>query len=122
MAEASRPSPAAQLTLRFSDAAALEEALQRQPGLTGPGALCLQVVKYYELGDLVQLTLEVGEERFGLRASVAWRRPGYIGVRFEPATAEENRSFARLKALVGSVAHAAASAPPVAESHKPFSE
>jgi hypothetical protein len=122
MAAASAPPLAAQLTLRFATTSDLALALRRRPGQAGLGALCVQVLKYYELGDTVLLTLEAGEERLAMQASVAWRRPGYIGLRFQPSTAEENRALVRLRTVVGQAALATPPGPPVEDSTKPFSE
>lgn len=119
---ATEPGVTSQLTLQFRDAPGLAAALRRHPGQAGLGALCIQVVKHYELGDLVQVTVELPEERLSVQGAVSWRRPGYIGVRLQPQSAEENRSFARLKTLVGSAAHGSPPGPPVEHPTKPFSE
>ena len=117
------PKVAAALHLKFADADALAEALQRYAGAHGAGGLCIQVTKYYELGDTVRLHLDFGEEPLDIHACVAWRRPGFIGVRLQPAGAPENRAFLVLKNLLGEKRHVQ-SAPPVDETAptKPFAD
>lgn len=112
---------AANLTLKFDDAEALADALRTYSGAHGSGGLCIQVVKYYELGDLVQLHLEYGEQPQRLHAVVAWRKPGFIGVRFDPRSAAESKTFVLLKRLMGETPRAGHSAPPV-DGTKPFAE
>ena len=122
MADTPGPSLAASIALKFTDASALAESLATYSGQHGSGGLCIQVLKYYELGDLVQLRLEFGEEPMSMRAVVAWRKPGYIGVRFQPQSAAENRSFTYLRQLLSGARNGTALPPPVAEGTKPFSE
>ena len=46
---------------------------------------------------MLELVIEVGKERFDLGATVAWIRPGAVGVRFSTVS-EEQRG--RLDAIV----------------------
>lgn len=116
------PGLAATLTLKFNDAEALAEALRVYSGAHGSGGLCIQVVKYYELGDAVRLSIDFVESTLDLHAVVAWRKPGYIGVRFDPRSSQEAKHFAFLKMLLGEAGKGAAVAPPVAPANKPFAE
>ena len=125
MADAPGSALAANLSLRFTDASALAAALRNFSGDQGSGGLCIQVVKYYELGDRVRLTLEAGEAPMEIHAVVAWRKPGYIGVRFEPSSAAEGRVFASLRRLMSEAAKqqaAAQPAGPLTTATKPFAE
>ena len=120
------PAHAATITLKFDDAQAFADALRSYSGEHGAGGLCIQVVKYYELGDQVQLFLDCGEAKpLPICGVVAWRKPGYVGVRFQPANAEENRTLVYVRRLLAEAQKAAANPPPVAEAAqptKPFSE
>jgi uncharacterized protein (TIGR02266 family) len=46
------------------------------------GGLCLRSQRPHAVGDVVQLSLDVENERFELKGSVQWSRAGVVGVRF----------------------------------------
>ena len=120
------PARAATITLKFESAQALGDALHAYSGEHGGGGLCIQVVKYYELGDLVQLHLDCGESApLPISGVIAWRKPGYVGVRFQPASAEENRTLQFARTLLAAAQKSAENPPPVEETvkvTKPFAE
>ncbi|MBS2030117.1 MAG: PilZ domain-containing protein [Deltaproteobacteria bacterium] len=123
MADSPTSGLAATITLKFTDSASLAESLATYSGQHGTGGLCIQVIKYYEIGDQLLVHLDFGEQPLPIRAVVAWRKPGYIGVRFQPATAEENKTFGFIRKLLGDSRNAAVGAPPpVADVTKPFAE
>src|SRR4051794_30722565 len=122
MADTPKSGLAAAITLKFTDADTLGEALRTYSGQHGMGGLCIQVVKYYELGDQLQLTVDYGAMALPIRGVVAWRKPGFIGVRFQPMSAAENKSLLFFRTLIGEAKAgppSAAPGPPVLDTTKP---
>ncbi len=112
----------AQLKVRFEGADSLADAVRSYSSNLGSGGLCLAVQKTYRPGDTVNLQLEADGKQLPIQAMVAWCRPGFIGVRFTPASAEHLETVRFVQTLLGdSKARPATSAAPV-RPIKPFSE
>jgi hypothetical protein len=113
----------AQLTVRFTGPDSLADAVRSYSANLGPGGLCLAVSRSYRPGDVVQLQLEAGGGALPIQAVVAWCRPGFIGVRFTPMTAQHQETLRFVKRLLGDARRTPDSAPPdAAAPAKPFSE
>jgi hypothetical protein len=113
----------AQLKVRFQGADSLAEAVRSYSSNLGTGGLCLAVQKQYRPTDTVQLVLEAGGKQMPIQAVVAWCRPGFIGVRFTPATAEHQETVRFVQKLMGESKKAAEPAKPAEPRPvKPFSE
>jgi hypothetical protein len=116
----------AQLTVRFAGPESLAEAVRSYSANLGPGGLCLAVSRTYRPGDVIHLLLEAGGGQLPIQAVVAWCRPGFIGVRFNPTTAAHQETLRFVRRLLGDSrrsADAGASEPLDApKPTKPFSE
>lgn len=119
------PAPAfASLTLRFESDNALREAMKAYASRSTATGLCIRVSRRYEVGQGALLVLETGQGLQVIHGAVSWSRADCIGLRFEPATADENRTLQYLRKLCGHLAPQQAPerpAPPVGEI-KPFTE
>ena len=76
---------------------ALAEAIHDYAGTMGLGGLCLRVQRAYQSGDLVTLALEIAGAPMPLDGVVSWARPGFVGIRFQPRSAESNKTLAVLR-------------------------
>jgi uncharacterized protein (TIGR02266 family) len=90
----------AKVHVRFGETVAAQRAFRAYSLNLSVGGLCLKTDKRYEMGAGLEMLVEIGEQRFELRGTVAWLRPGAVGIRFDKISDEDHQ---RLEILVKSL-------------------
>jgi uncharacterized protein (TIGR02266 family) len=86
----------ARIQVRFAHPAHAARAFRAYSLNFSVGGLCLKTQRTYAVGDPLTLELEVGGHDFKLMGSVAWVRPGVIGVRFEDVSEGDRERLAQI--------------------------
>jgi hypothetical protein len=111
----------ARLAIRFGDSSLLADAVQTYSANVGMGGLCVAVTRIYQPGDVVQIRIDLAEESYPMQAVVAWARPGFIGLRFQPSAPEHRKTITLIKKLMDGRRESLEGAP-LPDPNKPFSD
>src|SRR4051812_4881472 len=79
----------ARVEIRFEEEAAAARALRAYSLNFSVGGLCLRTQRDYAVGAPLQVALSVEKMEFRLAATVAWVRPGAVGLRFDEVSEDD---------------------------------
>lgn len=91
------PRYAAKFEVHFGEATDAARAFRAYSLNVSGGGICLKVQKHYDIGQVLQLALEIQGQPFKLHGVVAWVRRDVIGVRFQDVAPDARE---RLMALL----------------------
>src|SRR5688572_13460258 len=90
------PRVPARIEVRFKDPQDAAKAFRVYSLNCSAGGLCLRPTRKYDVGEELELSMQIGGHEFHLSAVVAWERNKVIGVRFENIDEEDRERLERL--------------------------
>jgi uncharacterized protein (TIGR02266 family) len=73
----------AKLEIRFASVKDAARVFKAYSLNLSPGGMCIRSTHCHAQGELLQLSLEIGGQKFELQARVVWVQDAVLGVRFE---------------------------------------
>lgn len=86
----------ARIEIRFNEHEQAARAFRAFSLNFSVGGVCVKTDRGYNLGESLQMSINIEELEYELRGRVAWVRGGAIGVRFEIANDRDREAIARI--------------------------